>query len=69
MVSVAGCGSMFYEGWGPCPVLPVAPPGGSARLAAGRGTLEQLRNYLLGGGREGPGGSLRRLGHPRILRI
>ena len=27
MVSVAGCGSMFYKGWGPCPLLPVAPPG------------------------------------------
>ena len=27
MVSGAGCGSMFYKGWGPCPLLPVAPPG------------------------------------------
>lgn len=26
MVSVAGCGSMFYEGWGPAQCWPTAPP-------------------------------------------
>lgn len=37
------------RGVGPVPSAACGPTRGSARLAAGRGSLEQLRNYLLGG--------------------
>lgn len=55
MVSVTGCGSMFYERWGWAQGC-LWPHPGSTCLAAGRGPLEQFGNYLVGGGREGPGG-------------
>lgn len=51
------------------PSAACGPTRGSTHLSPGRGPLELLGNYLVGGGREGPGGQLLRFKHPRILAV
>lgn len=43
---------MFYEGWGPCPVLPVAPPGAPPAwllggLSYSRSVITQWRGVVV----------------------
>lgn len=55
MVSVAGCGSMFYEGWGCAQCSPAAPPEAPPAWLLGGVPWSRSLITLVGGGRERPG--------------